>query len=110
MKTELYEEDRYIVLKAYGKLDTIHSPEFTKTLQEVLQKRSPLFLLDLSEVSFLSSSGLQALLIGAKTSKQNNTEFVVVGMNEMLNDVFEMSGFNNFIKSFNSQKEALESL
>jgi anti-anti-sigma factor len=110
METDFYEENGYMVVRASGKLDTINAPQFTKKLQEALEKKLSLSLVDLSGVSFLSSSGLQALLMGAKISKANGTDFVVFGMQELVKEVFEMSGFNNFIKDFTSKEEALSML
>jgi anti-sigma B factor antagonist len=106
MQTSYYEEDSHIIFKASGKLDTINAPEFATSLKSILEKSPPSCLLDLSEVTFLSSSGLQVLLAGAKISKKEKIQFAVFGMNEMLNDVFCMSGFDLFIKSFTSKKEA----
>ena len=107
MQTSYYEEDAHLIVKASGKLDTINAPEFGKLLKELLDKKNPFYLLDLSEVTFLSSSGLQVLLAGAKISKKEGISFAVFGMNEMVNDVFCMSGFDRFIENFRSKEEAL---
>jgi anti-anti-sigma factor len=107
MEANFYEEDNHLIIVASGKLDTIHAPEFTKLLQELLSKQPSSCLLDLSEVSFLSSSGLQALLTGAKIAKKDNFDFAVFGMQEMVANVFSMSGFDQFIKSYTSKKDAL---
>jgi len=107
MQTSYYEEANHLILKASGKLDTIHAPEFGKLLEELLEKKPSACLLDLSEVTFLSSSGLQVLLAGAKISKKKGIHFAIFGMSEMVNDVFCMSGFDRFIESFASKEEAL---
>ena len=107
MQTSYYEENFHLILKASGKLDTLNAPEFGKLLEGLLKKKPSTCLLDLSEVTFLSSSGLQVLLAGAKISKEEHIRFAIFGMNEMLNDVFCMSGFDRFIDSFASKEEAL---
>ena len=107
MEANFYEEDNHLIVVASGKLDTIHAPEFTKILTELLSKQPGDCLLDLSKVSFLSSSGLQALLTGAKIAKKKNFNFAVFGMQEMVHDVFTMSGFDQFIKSYASKENAL---
>ena len=110
MKIDIDETDNYVIVKVSGKLDAINAPEFTKLLQEILDKKASSCLLNMSDVSFLSSSGLQSFLTGAKVSKKNDTGFYIFGMQEMVQDVFEMSGFNQFIKSFASKEEALANL
>ena len=107
MKATFYEEEKHLIVVPTGKLDTINAPEFTKFLQELLSKHPYSCLLDLSQVSFLSSSGLQALLTGAKIAKKENFDFAVFGMKEMVSDVFTMSGFDQFIKSYASKEDAL---
>ena len=107
MKATFYEEENHLIVVPTGKLDTIHAPEFTKLLQELLAKQPSSCLLDLSSISFLSSSGLQSLLTGAKIAKKENFNFAVFGMQEMVADVFSMSGFDQFINSYASKEDAL---
>ena len=107
MQSNVYEESGYLIVAASGKLDTIHAPEFSKILQEELTKNPKSCLLDLSEVSFLSSSGLQVLLIGAKIAKKESFDFAVFGMQDMVKDVFTMSGFDQFIHSYAAKEDAL---
>jgi len=106
MEANFYEEEGHLIVVASGKLDTIHAPEFTNILKDLLVKQPASCLLDLSDVSFLSSSGLQALLTGAKIAKKEHFDFAVFGMQEMVADVFKMSGFDQFINSFASKEDA----
>jgi len=107
METTFYEEENHLIVVPTGKLDTIHAPAFTTLLQELLNKKPTSCLLDLSTVSFLSSSGLQSLLTAAKIAKKENFHFAVFGMQEMVADVFSMSGFDQFITSYASKEDAL---
>jgi anti-sigma B factor antagonist len=110
MKVTSYLQDDTLIVTPVGKLDTLNAPEFAEEFLSLLERKNPTCFLDLSQVSFLSSSGLQVLLAGAKTSKKNNTKFGVFGMNEMVNDVFILSGFDNFIESFPTKETAFTSL
>jgi len=107
MQTDIYEHDGLLIVTPSGKLDTIRAPQFGKELAILMQKSPKTCLIDMSKVSFLSSSGLQVLLAGAKISKKETITFGIFGMNEMVNDVFCLSGFNNFIASFKDKEEAL---
>jgi len=104
------EKDGVIIVAPSGKLDTISAPEFSKELLAVLEKKPKACIIDLSDISFLSSSGLQALLAGAKKSKNENIKYGVCGMNEMVNEVFTLSGFDRFIKTFDTRDNAINSL
>jgi len=108
METSYYKENNNLIVRVSGKLDTINAPEFGKILQNLLEEKPKSCLLDFTDLHFLSSSGLQVLLAGAKISKKEHINFAVFGMNEMINDVFCMSGFDRFIQSYASKEEALK--
>jgi len=107
MEVKNYEEDNNLIVVPSGKLDTLTAPQFGQELAILLQSKPDSCLLDLSEVTFLSSSGLQVLLAGAKTSKKESIRYRIYGMKEMVSDVFFLSGFDNFIDSFQTKEEAL---
>ncbi|MDD2449682.1 MAG: STAS domain-containing protein [Sulfurimonas sp.] len=107
MEVNFFLEDKTLIVAPSGKLDTFSAPKFGTQLAKLLEDRPESCLLDLSGVTFLSSSGLQVLLAGAKTSKKEGIRYGVFGMQEMVNDVFFLSGFNNFIDSFETKEEAL---
>ena len=109
MEVNFYEEENSLIVVPSGKLDTINAPKFGEALLTLLKVPPHSCLLDLSKVTFLSSSGLQVLLAGAKTSKKENINFAVFGMNEMLDEVFHLSGFHHFMHSFKSKEDALVS-
>lgn len=103
-------EQDFTIVSPSGKLDTVSAPEFSKELFAILDKSPKGCIIDLSAVSFLSSSGLQALLAGAKKAKNADIKYAVCGMNEMVNDVFTLSGFDRFIKTFDTKDDAINSL
>jgi anti-sigma B factor antagonist len=107
MQVKHFIENNTLIVAPCGKLDTFNAPKFGAELSKLLQNEPKSCLLDLTEVTFLSSSGLQVLLAGAKTSKQKGIKYRVYGMKEMVNDVFFLSGFDNFIDSFKTKEEAL---
>jgi len=107
---DIQREDGFSMISPKGKLDTITAPTFTKELTSLLEEQPNVCIVDLSGVSFLSSSGLQSLLSGAKTSQQKGIKYGVSGMNTMVKDVFMLSGFNNFIHYFENVEEAVAGL
>jgi anti-sigma B factor antagonist len=107
---DIRQDGNFTIVSPTGKLDTISSPEFSRELSDALDKKPYGCIVDLSRVSFLSSSGLQALLAGAKRSRKDGTRYGVCGMSEMVNDVFTLSGFDRFIDTFDDVEGAMESL
>ena len=107
MEISSYSEAGNLIVTASGKLDTVNARKFGKILEKLLLDKPECCLLDFSKVSFLSSSGLQVLLAGAKISRRDGIAFGVFGMGEMVEDVFRLSGFNRFIPHFKDKDEAL---
>ncbi len=107
MESEVYEENGHLIIEASGKLDTINAPALLNLVKAQLDNKPEAALLDLTKVSFLSSSGLQVLLTAAKIAKKEGFYFAVFGMQEMVKNVFTMSGFDRFIEDFASKKDAL---
>ena len=110
METDYYNEGDILIVAPSGKLDTTHAPGFSKLINKLLADKPKACLIDLRNITFLSSSGLQSILAAAKISKKEQMHFGVFGMQDMAYNVFTMSGFNQFIKSFNSKEDALANL
>ncbi len=107
MQININEENDLIIISPVGNLDTINSPEFLKILLETLESKPKQCFIDMQNIEFLSSSGLQAILSGAKTSQKHSIRFGIIGMNEMVDEVFTISGFKNFISTFSTKEDAL---
>jgi anti-sigma B factor antagonist len=107
MDYTLREEDDTLIVAPEGRLDTESAPVFGEALASLLQRHPRRCLIDMSRVGFLSSSGLQVLLAGAKTSQREAIDFGVFGMNEMVEEIFTLSGFDRFILHYPDEAKAL---
>lgn len=58
---------------------------------------------------FISSAGLRVLLMAAKQLKGSG-ELRICSLNEVVQDVFDVSGFNMILTVRETEREALESL
>ena len=110
MEIDHYNEGDILIVAPSGKLDTTHAPGFSKRIKELFEDKPKACLIDLSNITFLASSGLQSILAAAKNAKKEEMAFGVFGMQDMAYNVFTMSGFNQFIKSFDSKEDALANL
>ena len=62
-----------------GQLDAYSEKQFSTYLEDVLQTNSSPVIIDLSNIDFLDSSGLGALVQTAKQCNDSKRPFVVVG-------------------------------
>lgn len=85
-----------IQLKIEGRVDTTTSPQLQNAILQAFQKGSKL-ILDFTEVEYVSSAGLRALLIGQKTANSKGGSMTLTNVPEAVMQVFQMSGFSGIL-------------
>ena len=88
-------ENTALTLSISGRLDTTTAVELENALNESLPGVTSL-VLDLAELAYMSSAGLRVVL---KAQKAMNTqgEMKVVNVNEVIMEVFEITGFADIL-------------
>lgn len=74
-----------------GRLDTNTSQKLEKELKSSLENIQEL-VFDLTQLEYISSAGLRVLLTAQKTMNKQGS-MTVCNVNEMVMEVFEMTGF-----------------
>lgn len=95
------------VLKMSGKLDTVSSPDVQQIVVEAIDTADEGVVIEMSNVSFVSSAGLRVMLIGAKASKAKGKAFRLAGLNDGVGDVFRMTGFDRLIDIYDDTDAAI---
>lgn len=67
-------------------------------------------LLDCSGVTFLSSSGLHAIVIGHRSARDHGVKFAVVLPTSLAAEAVKVSGIDKVIPFYDSRDAALESM
>lgn len=96
------------VLDFEGKFDTLTSPEAQSQLTRLIEEGARKILVNFGKLEYVSSAGLRVLLTAAKHLKTENGELRICGLNEVVKEVFDISGFITIFKVFASAPEALE--
>lgn len=84
--------ESYIRLLVDGRVDTNTSPQLQKAILESFQKNKNI-VLDFLNVSYISSAGLRALLIGQKTAISKGGSMKLTNVSETVMTVLTMTGF-----------------
>jgi len=85
-----------LVLALEGQLDTTTAPQLENELKVSLYDTKALTL-DMEKLEYLSSAGLRVLLSAQKQMQKQKAEMVVVNVNEIIMEVFEITGFVDII-------------
>lgn len=81
-----------VVMVLAGRLDTATAPQFERKVKQWGDEINEL-VLDLSELTYISSMGLRVLLRTQKTMNEHEQRLVIKNMGESVREVFEMTGF-----------------
>lgn len=81
-----------VVLRPIGALDSGSSPELERLLTDALKDGTTRLIFDFSRLDYISSAGLRVVLLAGKRLRGSG-KVALAGMNDMVRDVFSMSGF-----------------
>ena len=95
MKTTIEEKDGQLVAFFEGRLDTAASVQTEKDVKPLYDNSSLNIVLDCTDLTYISSSGLRIFLNILKTAKPKGLEVFIRGINNDLRTVFSMTGFTN---------------
>ena len=89
--------DKKLIVAVEGRIDTIISQELENELNNELGNFESLTL-DFTGVEYISSAGLRVLVGIQKKLKATNIPFVIKNVNDSVNEIFKMSGFDKILR------------
>ena len=98
------------VVPVQGRIDATAAPALAAIVRETAETGGVRILLDLSGVSFLSSSGLRILLMLARELKVISGELRLCAMQPTVAEVFALTGFTQIFTIHRTRDEALAAL
>jgi anti-anti-sigma factor len=81
------------VVTAHGRLDGIYGTAFAKEVGELIGGDNPKILIDFTDIDFVSSAGLRAVLLLMKKAKAAGGAFALCGVNAQVREVLAIGGF-----------------
>lgn len=82
-----------LIVSPGGRLDSSSSPELERLLTEQLETGCQRLVLDFSRLDYISSAGLRVVLLAGKKLRASQGRMVLVSLQDMVREVFDMSGF-----------------
>src|SRR5262245_21790834 len=97
---------KVLVLKPEGRLDsnTVNAAE--ADLFSHLEKGETRVVLDLSQLDYISSSGLRLVLMLGKRLSLKGGKLALCGLKPQIREVFEISGFISIVNVVGTRQEA----
>lgn len=91
MKINQNRDAEKLTVAIEGRLDTTTAPELEKCFDTILEEVTEL-VLDMTDLEYVSSAGLRVILKAQKAMARRG-EMRLVGVNESVMEVFEITGF-----------------
>lgn len=86
-----------LTLSVEGRIDTITSQDLEKEIDSEIGKFDSL-IIDFANLEYISSTGLRVLIATQKKLKSDNISMVIKNVNDTINEIFRMSGFDKILK------------
>lgn len=101
------QQDALRILALRGRLDTDTSADLELAVQDLLAAGARDFLIDLREVSYVSSAGLRVLLALAKQLEGSKGRLRLCALSPAVNQVFEVAGFSKLFAILKDRSAAI---
>lgn len=98
------------VLTISGKIDALTSGELEAALDRLVDRKSPKAVVDMKGVDYISGSGLRALVVAQNKARNCQGDLVLVSLQPMVKEVFEITGIKPFFSICPSLEDALKSM
>ena len=99
MDINVYDRGAYRYVGPVGKIDTLSAPSFEASLSEAIE-RGITCVVDFSGTSYITSAGLRIVMVAAKKSASAQGRLILCGMNSVVQNVFDISGFSKILTIF----------
>ena len=93
-----------------GRVDSSTAPQFTQVMDGLIDRGVYKFVIDMSQLEYMSSAGFRALLGAQRSCKRyNRGEVVLASVPSRIQEALELAGFTELFKTFPEPLEAVGS-
>ena len=100
-------QNRSNVLPLKGEIDLHVSPSVTASLNEMINEKPERMVVDLSDVSYIDSAGLAALIEAMQKVEGYGGKFMLAGLQETVRSICEISRLDQVFQIFPDAGAAL---
>ena len=93
MEVNITSSEGTMTARLVGRLDTPAAAEVTREIQPLLDHAGDTLILECSELTYISSSGLRIFLTLRKAASAAGGHVVIEGLTSEIRQVFMMTGF-----------------
>ena len=95
------------VLRCDGRLTMVAAPALKSAIDEVVESGRTHVVIDLSETSFVDSSGLGALVAGLKRTRQAGGDLRIAEPQEQVRMILALTNLDRILRPFDRLEDAV---
>ena len=89
--------EKELTIEVKERIDTVTAPDFENEIMDEMGKFDSL-IIDFTDLEYISSAGLRVLIATQKKLKPENIPMTIRNVNDTINEIFRMSGFDKILK------------
>lgn len=102
-----YTLDGYTVVELRGELDASTSPALQTGLEDLLNRRAPCVILDLSALTFLDSSALTVLVVSDRRAREAGGSLALAGPRQIVARVLSLTALDQHFAVYPTVADAI---
>lgn len=95
------------ILNVAGFMDMAEVPKFEQALEKIIQEGCSRIVLDLSDLEYVSSAGLGAIIGHIRQVRRNSGDIKVGGYSPLVYNILSTFGFTSVFETYRSPEEAI---
>ena len=93
------------ILQPSGTIDAIKGNQLRRDINDMMETKPDIVLIDLQDVTFMDSSGLGALLSAFKTVRSAGGKLYICSVNDQVRMLFELTRMDRVLEKFANRDE-----
>ncbi len=101
------ENGQYDVVEINGHVDATNAPHLEEEFDKIISSGGSKIVVNFKQVDYISSAGLRVLLATIKRLKSQKGDLRLCEMNQTVEKIFNLAGFNQLFNIYSSENECL---
>lgn len=106
MNSDIENRGTYLYLRPVGRIDSNTATRFDDLVTAAMDQRRNL-MIDFQDVPYITSAGVRVVMVAAKRASQNAGKLILCGMNDVVRNIFDISGFSKILVICTDEAEAI---
>lgn len=107
IETNVRHREGMPILDVTGEIDIYTTPQFKEAVSAAIDEGRPHILINMAQVTYMDSSGFGTLLSATKRLRPLNGALYLVGCNEAINRMLQITRLNTIFGAYTTEDEAV---